>query len=108
MIPVIQAGAPSSRSLLSDNALVWMVAEARKAGLPVGGRQIQCEVPRDTVFRRTRGGPVSEARAVLCCTEVRLPGMAGTEAGQFLSMGSSAVSRAARRGGVDFTRQSNY
>jgi hypothetical protein len=29
---------------------------------------------------------------------VRLLGMAGTEAGQFLSLGSSAVSRAVRRG----------
>jgi REP element-mobilizing transposase RayT len=56
------------------------------------------EVPQDTIFRRTRGGPVSAARAVYCYTAVRLVGMAGTEAGQFLSMGSSAVSRAVSRG----------
>jgi REP element-mobilizing transposase RayT len=56
------------------------------------------EVPRDTIFRRTRGGPASAARAVFCYMAVRLLGMAGTEAGQFLSLGSSAVSRAVRRG----------
>jgi REP element-mobilizing transposase RayT len=56
------------------------------------------EVPQDTIFRRTRGGPVSAARAVFCYMAVRLLGMVGTEAGQFLSLGSSAVSRAVRRG----------
>ncbi len=58
----------------------------------------QFEVPPDAILRRTRGGPVSAARAVFCYTAVRLAGMMGTEAGQFLSMGSSAVSRAVNRG----------
>ena len=64
-------------------------------------RKLICEVFKvlqDAILRRTRGGPASEARAVFCYTAVRLVGMAGTEVGPFLSMGSSAVRRAVSRG----------
>jgi REP element-mobilizing transposase RayT len=58
----------------------------------------QFEVPPEAILRRTRGGPVSAARAVFCYTAVRLAGRVGAEVGQFLSMGTSAVSRAVNRG----------
>jgi REP element-mobilizing transposase RayT len=64
-------------------------------------RNLVCEqfdVSPDAILRRTRGGPVSAARAVFCYTAVRLAGMVGAEVGQCLSMGSSAVSRAVNRG----------
>jgi hypothetical protein len=56
------------------------------------------EVEEESIFRRTRSGPESEARAVFCYTAARLVGMSGTKVGTFLSMGQSAVSRAVYRG----------
>jgi putative transposase len=56
------------------------------------------EVAADSIYRRTRGGPVSEAKAVFCYAAVRLLGMKGVEVGKFLSLGPSAVSRAVYRG----------
>ena len=64
-------------------------------------RKIICElfeVAPESILRRTRGGPVSEARTVFCYTAVRLIGMKGGDVGEFLSMGPSAVSRAVQRG----------
>jgi hypothetical protein len=58
----------------------------------------QFELPPDAILPRTRGGPVSAARAVFCYMAVRLAGRVGHEVGRFLSMGSSAVSRAVNRG----------
>ena len=56
------------------------------------------EVAPESISRRTRSGPVSEARAVFCYAAVRMIGMNGTAAGKYLGMGPSAVSRAAQRG----------
>jgi len=58
----------------------------------------QLGVAPESINRRTRGGPVSEARAVFCYTAIRLLGKKGSEVGQFVSMGPSAVSRAMYRG----------
>ena len=55
-------------------------------------------VAPESIFRRTRGGPVSGARAVFCYATIRLLGVKGTEVGKFLSMGPSSVSRAMFRG----------
>ncbi|VAW32759.1 protein of unknown function DUF1568 [hydrothermal vent metagenome] len=64
-------------------------------------REIICElfeVPPESIYHRSRGGPVSEVRAVFCYTAIRWLGMKGVEVGEFLSMGSSAVSRSMYRG----------
>ena len=55
-------------------------------------------VELESILCRARKNSVSEARAVLCHIAIRLIGIAGTEVGRYLSMGPSAVSRAARRG----------
>jgi len=55
-------------------------------------------VEPESILCRARKNSVSEARAVLCHIAIRLIGIAGTEVGSYLSMGPSAVSRAARRG----------
>jgi len=53
--------------------------------------------PED-ILRRARKNSVSEARAVFCYLAIRKLGKSGAEIGRYLRMGSSAVSRAVRRG----------
>jgi chromosomal replication initiation ATPase DnaA len=53
--------------------------------------------PED-ILRRARRNSVSEARAVFCYLAIRKLGKSGAEIGRYLGMGSSAVSRAVRRG----------
>jgi REP element-mobilizing transposase RayT len=53
--------------------------------------------PED-ILRRARLNSVSEARTVFCYLAIRKLGKSGAEIGRYLGMGSSAVSRAVRRG----------
>lgn len=55
-------------------------------------------VQPEDLQRRGRKNSVSEARAVFCYFSIRKLGKSGAEIGGYLGMGSSAVSRAVRRG----------
>jgi putative transposase len=70
----------------------WTLAEIQKLVSDL------FEVAPESILRRTRVAPVSEARAVFCYVAVRLVGKPGVDVGRVLAMGSSAVSRAVLRG----------
>lgn len=56
------------------------------------------EVSEESLKRRSRGGQVSQARALFCYCAMRKFNYSGTLVGRSLGMGSSSVSRAAQRG----------
>ncbi len=56
------------------------------------------EIPEEKLQQRSRGGKISQARAVYCYCATRKLNYSGTLIGRFLKMGSSSVSRAAQRG----------
>jgi REP element-mobilizing transposase RayT len=56
------------------------------------------EITEEKLQQRSRGGKISQARAVYCYCATRKLNYSGTLIGRFLGMGSSSVSRAAQRG----------